>query len=212
MNRILKTLLLTDACFIFAAGLFGPIYAIFVENIGGDLLDAGWAWAAFMLTCGVVVFLLSRWENRFKHYEQLIIGGYAMRSIAIFGYIFISSPMHLMIVQVVLGLGEAFTIPAYDALFTTHIDKGDEASRWGDWEAMYYIVTAGSAIIGAGIATALGFQALFIMMFGVSIVGLLLSIRLIPEIISKLPKTAAVLLTGKGRRGKEDAKKVKGRR
>ncbi|MBU2561340.1 MAG: MFS transporter [Nanoarchaeota archaeon] len=201
MNRTLKTLLLTDACFIFAVGLFGPIYAIFVENIGGDLLDAGWAWAAFMLTAGIVVFLMSRWENRVKHYEQLIIGGYAMRSVAIFGYIFISSPLHLMIVQVLLGLGEAFTIPAYDALFTTHIDKGKEASRWGDWEVMYYIVTASSAIIGAGIVTALGFQTLFLIMFGVSILGLLLSIRLMPEIISRLPKTAAVLITGKVRKG-----------
>ncbi|MBN1543851.1 MFS transporter [Candidatus Woesearchaeota archaeon] len=197
MNRTLKILLMTDACFIFAVGLFGPIYAIFVNDIGGDLLDAGWAWAAFMLTAGVVVFLMSRWENRVRHYEQLVIGGYAVRSLAIFGYIFVGSPLHLMAVQALLGIGEAFTIPAYDALFTMHIDHGQEASQWGNWEAMYYIVTSMSAILGAAAATAFGFQALFVMMFGVSIVGLLLSIRLMPEIISRLPKTVAVLITGK---------------
>ncbi|MBW2997057.1 MFS transporter [Candidatus Woesearchaeota archaeon] len=192
MNKIIRMLLLTDACFIFAAGLFGPIYAIFVANIGGDLLDAGWAWGAFMLAAGVVVYVLSRWENRFKHYEQLIIGGYAVRSLAIFGYLFVSNPLSLIVVQVVLGLGEAFTLPAYDALFTRSIDKGQEASQWGDWEAMDYIVTAFSAIIGGAIATAFGFKILFISMFGVSLVGLMLSIRLAPQILGRLPRPVPV--------------------
>ena len=186
MNKTIRMLLLTDSCFIFAAGLFGPIYAIFVENIGGDLLDAGWAWGAFMFAAGAVVFVLSRWENRFKHYEQLIIGGYALRSLAKFGYLFVSNPVSLVVVQVVLGLGEAFTLPAYDALFTRSIDKGQEALQWGDWEAMDYIVTALSAIIGGAIATVFGFKILFVLMFGVSLVGLMLSIRLAPRIISRL--------------------------
>ena len=129
--------------------------------------------------------------------ERGIIGGYAVRSLAIFGYIFVDSAWQLMLVQIILGLGEAFTLPAYDALFTQHIDKGQEASRWGDWEAMAYIVTALSAIVGAGIATAFGFQVVFIAMFGVSILGLILSIRLMPGIMQKLPKRASVRLTRK---------------
>jgi len=203
MNRTLKILLLTDACFIFAAGLFGPIYAIFVEGIGGDLLDAGWAAAAFMLAAGVVVFLLSRWENRVHHFEPMIIGGYAIRTVAIFGYIFVADAWHLMVVQIILGLGEALTIPAYDALFTTHIDKGQEASRWGDWEAMAYIVTALSAVIGASIATAFGFQTMFIAMFGVSLGGLIISIRLMPELIHRLPKRASVMMTGSRKKSRK---------
>ena len=192
MKRMLKILLLADACFIFAAGLLGPIYAIFVSEIGGDLLDAGWAWAAFMLTSGIVVFLLSRWENKVKHYEKLIIGGYAIRSLAVLGYVFVNNPLQLMIAQAFLGLGEAFTLPAYDALFTKTVEKGKEAAQWGDWEAMAYIVTAFSAIIGSAVATAFGFRTLFMAMFGVSVMGLLLSIRLTPHIRQHTPEPVPV--------------------
>jgi MFS family permease len=197
LKKALKILLLTDACFIFAAGLLGPIYAIFVSEIGGDLLDAGWAWAAFMLTSGIVVFLLSRWENKVHHYEQLIVGGYAIRVVAIFAYIFVQSPMQLMMAQALLGLGEAFTLPAYDALFTKSIDKGREAAQWGDWEAMDYIVTAFSAIIGSAIAMAFGFRALFMGMFCVSVVGLVLSIRLAPGLRQQASPVLAGARNGK---------------
>jgi hypothetical protein len=181
LKNALRILLITDACFIFAAGLFGPIYAIFVERIGGDLLDAGWAWAAFTLTSGIVIFLLSRWEDRVVHYEQLIIGGYTLRSIAVFGYLLVSSPAHLLAVQTLIGLGLALSSPAYDALYSKSLEKGREAAQWGDWEAMDYIVSALAAIIGSAIATAFGFPALFFLMFLISLAGVFVSIMLIPK-------------------------------
>jgi hypothetical protein len=181
LKGLLKLLLLTDACFIFAAGLFGPIYAIFVQRIGGDLLDAGWAWAAFTLTSGIVIFLLSGWEDRVVHYEQLIIGGYALRSIGIFCYLLISTPMQLLVVQVLIGLSLALSSPAYDALYSKSLEKGKEASQWGDWESMDFIVSAFAAIIGSAIAMAFGFATLFFIMFLISLAGVFVSIMLIPK-------------------------------
>ena len=49
MQRKLKILLFASALFMLAGGLFGPIYAVFVEEIGGDLLTAGGAYAAFSI-------------------------------------------------------------------------------------------------------------------------------------------------------------------
>ena len=49
MNKNLKLLLLTASLFLFAGGLFGPIYAVFVEDIGGDLLTAGAAFGTFSI-------------------------------------------------------------------------------------------------------------------------------------------------------------------
>jgi uncharacterized membrane protein len=63
MNRILKTLLFADSFSILALGMFGPIYAIFVERIGGYILDAGGAYAAFAIASGVFIFLISRRET-----------------------------------------------------------------------------------------------------------------------------------------------------
>ena len=54
MKKGLKFLVLSDSWATLALGMIGPIYAIFVEQIGGDILDASWAYFAFTMTSGVV--------------------------------------------------------------------------------------------------------------------------------------------------------------
>ena len=165
MNRVLRILLGAEGFSILAAGMFGPIYAIFVENIGGDILEAGGAYALFCLAAGILMFLMGRWEDRVKHKEKLVIIGYLLGSVGILGYIFISSPLHLFIVQIILGLSEAIGSPAYDSMYSRNLDKGKYASEWGVYESMDYIVTGIAAVFGALIAATFGFQYLFIIMF-----------------------------------------------
>lgn len=55
MKRGLRFLLIADTWATLAIGMLGPIYAIFVEEIGGDLLDASWAYFAFMITSGILM-------------------------------------------------------------------------------------------------------------------------------------------------------------
>ena len=64
MRRILKILILSSFFINLAAGLFGPIYAIFVEEIGGDLLTAGTAYAIFAIASGSLIFMLGKWEDK----------------------------------------------------------------------------------------------------------------------------------------------------
>jgi len=40
LNRGLRILLVTNAMILLAGAMLGPIYAIFVEKVGGNLLDA----------------------------------------------------------------------------------------------------------------------------------------------------------------------------
>ena len=80
MKRGTKILLWADGFATLALGMLGPIYALFVEQIGGDILDAGWAFFAFMITSGIVMFLISKWEDRFKHKSKLVVVGYGVLS------------------------------------------------------------------------------------------------------------------------------------
>ena len=73
MKRILKLLLLADGWVSLALGMLGPIYALFVQDIGGDLLDASTAYFIFMITTGLAIFLISKWEDKAKHKEKLRI-------------------------------------------------------------------------------------------------------------------------------------------
>ncbi|MFH1590343.1 MAG: MFS transporter [archaeon] len=107
MKRGLKILLLADTWATFAVGMLGPIYAIFVEDIGGDLLDASWAYFSFMITSGVVMHLISHWEDRYKHKEKLVTYGYLLTAFGCLLYVFVHDQMTLILTQIVLGLAEA---------------------------------------------------------------------------------------------------------
>lgn len=179
MQKELKLLLLSSSLFTLAGGLFGPIYAVFVEQIGGDLLTAGSAYAAFAIAAGVLIVLISKWEDHFKHQEKLVVAGFVFSCLGFLGYLFIRQPWHLFVVQIVFGLGEAVGTPAYDGLYSRHLDKGKFASEWGLWEGMRWIVTAIAAAIGGFMANLYGFRFLFGIMFVISLIGLITSLFLV---------------------------------
>lgn len=178
MKKGIKVLLMSDGWANLALGMIGPIYAIFVEDIGGDILDASWAYSTYMITAGVVMYLLSKWEDRIKHKEKFIIVGYSLTSVGCLLYFFVFNQLTLLITQAVLGLSMAILSPAFDAIYSHYVKAKEEASNWGLWEAMGYVVTAIAAIIGGYIADIFGFKTLFIVMFIISLFGVMHSLKL----------------------------------
>ena len=124
------------------------------------------------------MYLLSFWENYVKHKESLIVVSYALISIGCLGYYFVYNQATLLGVQIILGLATAFLSPAYDALYSHYVEKKEEASDWGLWESMGYIVGAIAALIGGYLATLYGFKILFLVMFLFSIIGFFTSLNL----------------------------------
>lgn len=182
MKRQLKLLLFSSALFMLAGGLFGPIYAIFVEEIGGDILTAGLAYSAFAIASGVLIFLISKWEDHVKHQEKLVVAGFVLSCIGFAGYLFIKRPLDLFLVQIIFGIGEAIGTPAFDGLYSRHLDKGKYVSEWGLWESLDYIVAGVAAVIGGFLAKIYGFKFLFIVMLILSFIGLIISLFLMREI------------------------------
>lgn len=179
MQKELRILLLSSSLFMLAGGLLGPIYAIFVGEIGGGILTAGASYAVFAIAAGVLIFFVSRWEDHFKNLEKLVIAGYVLNCSGFLGYLLIRNPIDLFIVQAVFGVGQAVGVPAFDGLYSKHLDKGKFASQWGLWESMSFIITGVSAVLGSLIVTVYGFRFLFFVMLGLSLVGLAVSTLLV---------------------------------
>lgn len=57
MNRATHILLATNGAVLISAAMIGPIYALIVERVGGDLLDASIAGGVFALAAGITTFL-----------------------------------------------------------------------------------------------------------------------------------------------------------
>jgi len=181
MKRAIKILLFSDSWIVLALGMLGPIYAIFVQEIGGDLLDASWAYFTYMFTSGVVMYLLSHWEDRFEHKEKLIIIAYGIATIGCFSYLLVYDQISLLITQVILGLSMALLDPAYDSVYSHYVTRSSEASEWGAWEALDYVVTAIAALAGGYIVTSFGFTTLFLSMGFAGILATFLALFLLKD-------------------------------
>lgn len=163
-NRALRVLLVTNALILLAAAMLVPISALFVEKIGGSLMDASIAGGLFALSAGIVTLLSGRLSDRVRHSEQILISGYVLMGSGFFLLQFVESITTLFAIQVLIGMGEAIYSPAFDKLYSKHLDIKKSGTEWGAWESMYYFMTAIGALIGGLLVTSFGFSALFLTM------------------------------------------------
>ena len=163
-NRPLSVLLITNSMILIAGGLLGPIYALFVEEVGGDILDAGIAGSIFAFVAGITVLLAGKYSDTAKRPDLIVSFGYCVMGLGYLSYMLVGSIYQLFLVQVIIGFGEAMYLPSFDALYSRHLDGDKEGSQWGAWEAMNYFAMAIGAIFGGFVAHQYGFTSLFVIM------------------------------------------------
>lgn len=172
MHKILKILITSSIFYNFCTGMLGPIYALFAQKIGGDILVASSAIAVYTCIIGVMILIFGRFEDRLDKKKVFIIGR-AINVVGIASYMFVSSPAQLFITQGILGIAIAMMNPTFEALYSRGLRRGHEAFEWSVWEGTINIVLAGAAVTGGIIASTFGFNALFMFMTGMSMMGLI---------------------------------------
>lgn len=148
----------------FSEGVILPIYAIFVQHIGGDILDVGWAMGIFLITEGVFTVIMhhARWNVRAR--LILMILGWIIWLAGIVFYFFISNIWTLFIAQVLTAIGNAVADPVFDQELAEHTDMGIKEYEWGIWEGSKSFIDGVAAIFGAFVVAILGFRALIVVM------------------------------------------------
>ena len=179
-NKALKILLAVNAATLFAGAMIAPIYAMYVEKIGGDLLDASLTSAIFSLVAGAVSLIAGRYSDKTKNNELIVALGYFVLGVGYFFYTLVDSILSLFAVQVFIGIGFAISSPPYDALYSKHVDGHKSGTQWAGWESMAFITTAVGAVAGGLIATEFGFQSVFVIMSVLSL-GSALYVYLLPR-------------------------------
>jgi len=158
----------------FSEGIILPIYAIFVQKIGGDILDAGYAMGIFLVTEGVFTMFVHRvrWDPKQRIF--LMILGWIIWLCGICTYLFISNIWTLFLAQVLMAIGNAVADPVFDQELADHTDKGFEELEWGMFEGSKAILDGAAAIIGASIAAFFGFETLIYVMTATATISFLL--------------------------------------
>lgn len=164
INKSLKVLFTLNSTFVFASSLLGPLYAIYIKNIDDKIVSVSLSWAVFMFSSTVFVWFVSNYGDRVKEQEFLLAGGFLVRSLAWIGYIFVSDLTGVIVLQVVLGLGEALGTPSWNAIFARHLDEKKEIMEYSSWNIVSNLVVGVATIIGGIVVTYFGFNTLFIVM------------------------------------------------
>jgi MFS family permease len=164
MSKTIKILLIASSLWYFGEGLFGPLFAIFTEKVGGDLLDVTWAWSAYLIVTGLMYFLVGKSLQNSKYREEVMVIGYALNTIFTFSYLLVNSVMSLFIVQVGLGIAESLSTPVWDSLFADDLEEEDNTFLWSIATGHTHFVTGIAVAIGGLITYYISFHALFIIM------------------------------------------------
>lgn len=178
MNTPLKLLLVASSLWYFSEGLLGPLFAVFSEQVGGDLLDITAAWAAYLIVSGLAYPLVGRLLNGSRWKFRMIAVGYGLNTLFTFAYLLVHDTTSLLLVQVGLGLAEAVSTPSWDAFFASRLAERDDTFAWGIAGGHTQFISGIAILVGGLIANFISFQALFVVMGCLNLVATVIQVRL----------------------------------
>ncbi|MCX6211885.1 MAG: MFS transporter [Bacteroidetes bacterium] len=179
LNKTSKILLIASSLWYFGEGLFGPLFALYAEKIGGDLLDITWAWAAYLMATGFFYVLVGKLVNKSKYKKQVMILGYGLNALLTFGYIFVHNTQQLFLIQIGLGIAEALSAPIWDSLFAHHLEDNTNTFHWSIANGHPHFVSGIAIAIGGLIANYISFEALFITMGIIQTIATIIQARIL---------------------------------
>ena len=111
-----------ESIWAFGSGLFLPIFAIFSEQVGGDITDAGIAAALFLFATSTIAWPVSIYLDRFNK-KWFIVADYFLEGVVFLGYAFVTTKYQLFGLQILLGIANSIGDPAWESLFDNAIPK-----------------------------------------------------------------------------------------
>lgn len=168
INNLIKILTFSDIIVVSGWGLVSPLIAIFISGQikGGNLELVGLSTAVYLVTRSILQMpfarLIDKRKGEIDDFIVMAVGSFMVCSTA-FLYIFSSTAVHILLLQLYSGLGAAMTLPGWYAIFTRHIDKNKEAEEWSFYNAFVGLGGALAGALGGFLAEKMGFRPLFLL-------------------------------------------------
>jgi MFS family permease len=163
LSRQSRLLLKMSFVTTFAESMLVPMYAAFTERVGGSILDAGIAFAAFSMATGVVVSLIGTRSWFQRHIKLFLVLGFLISATCDFSYLLVQNRWQLFAAQVSAGLATGLVEPAWDSLFTDDIEHSS-VKHWSIWAGGTHLVAGTAALAGGVIVAYFSFTTLFVTM------------------------------------------------
>lgn len=165
MNKnALNILIISNNLWSLAEGMFGPLFAVFADKIGGDIFDITWAWAAYLVARGTVSVLTGKISDKWISKEKLVVIGFGLHAIFTFSFLLVSNKWELALVQLGLGFATALASPTWYSLFARYSGNNKNGSAWGVVNGLEDYLAAIGIITGGILVAKFGFTGLFVVM------------------------------------------------
>jgi MFS family permease len=176
VNLKLKFILFTNSIQVFAATLLIPVFALFIEDIGGGPELAGILFGiSFGITALGNILMIHVSDTRLRNVRLFKLG----LLIKLGAWILLSyhqSVSVLICAQILLGAATAIGSPSFNAFVSEHLDRRRHISEWAKWDLMQNSVTAASSMLSGFIVANHGFNTLFMIMAVLTAFSLALSL------------------------------------
>ena len=194
LNKIIKYLVLSDLVFYSGWGLISPVFAIFLLNsiVGGTAFVVG-------LAAGINLVIRSLLRVPFgiladrgqKVSYHLMIWGLLISALVPLGYLYSTLPVHIYLLQAILGAALAMSTAGWTCLYARHLDRGKESTEWGVDAVAVGIGPGIAGILGGAAVTYFSFNMVFVAVTLVGLIGVLLLLFIKKDILKNanlLPK------------------------
>lgn len=175
MNHAVKALLYSAYIWFFAEGMLGPLFAVFSQRVGGDVLDISWAWATYLIMMGVLSILVGKLSDGKSRKERLMLAGFALNTLLTFGYLVVRTPWQLLFLQGGIGFATALAYPTWDALYAHYANKKLDGLAWGIADGGNHLATGLGIFLGGLIVSYYSFNTLFIIMGVLQAIGTIIA-------------------------------------
>lgn len=163
-RKALKILLISNNLWSLAEGMFGPLFALFADRIGGNVLAVTWAWAGYLMVKGLTSIVVGKVSDKYISKETLIVFGFALNALLTFGYLLVDSRASLFLVESGLGFAAALALPTWSSLFARYSGSRKNGWAWGMASGTDDFVTAVGIIFGGLVVSKFSFTGLFVIM------------------------------------------------
>lgn len=187
ISRIVKFFILSDILLLSGWGLISPIFSVFIVQkiAGATLITVGIASAIYWIVKSLIQFPIANYldkTNGEKDDFYALVIGLIFAGITAFLFSLVTKPWHLYLIELLQALAFGLYVPAWNAMFSRHLDKGSYAFEWALESAGVGVSSGVAGIVGGILANTLGFKAVFIFGGIMSLVAAL-TVLAVPNLI-----------------------------
>ena len=176
VNRIIKHMVVSDLLFTGSWSFIQPIFAIFVvkDIAGATIITAGMVAGLYWLVKSFIQLPVANFLDRDESERDdfyALVGAISLAAISAFSFVLVDKIWELLMVQVMYALAMGVYIPAWNGLFSHHLDSKRYSFDWSLDSTAIGFTAFITSLSGGILAELIGFRFVFFLVGIFSLAG-----------------------------------------